>query len=285
VHSDAKLIRYVFPDASVSLQPHDIDPEDWRFAESKSHIDSLRAKKDKSEAFFGEKVLVNALLRQEKIAKIFGLSKDGLCLSLKPEYLTESDMLMNDFNDVYMLTLDNHIEELKKMGASEEQIPIELSGHIFHEAIHQVDGRLKEELLGGRSPLGEVTSITGQLAYYLAENYKGPKAYDAKCSLLGQKKIKEGKDLSTDHAVATSVAGELLLEQLMVTYPGIAETVETESGTALDTCEAIVAKLSEAERTRLIPCLKEAILQSTDEKKFKGVVARLRDQNSKNKNV
>lgn len=269
-----KGVQYQVGENRVSLLRHSIDPEDRRFKESKAHIDSIRSKKEPGEAFFGEKVLVNALFQQAKIAKMFDIPKEGLYLSLKPEYLTEGNILMESMGDVCMLTLDNHIEILKKLGASNDQIAVELAGHIFHEAIHDGDGGLVEALLNGKSSLGEVTSITGQLAYYLMEGYKGPKSYDAKCSLLGQKKIEQGGGQSSDHTVATSVAGELLLEQLLTVYPDIVG--ETEGKTAFEVCEDIIAKIPEDRRSELAPALKRAIADSANKNKFQQVVEKLK---------
>lgn len=97
-----------------------------------------------------------------------------------------------------------------------------------------------------------------------------------KCSLRGQKKIKEDKEKSFDHETATAVAAELLLEQLKASYPEIAAEIKAE--TSLDACEQIVARISAEKRDALIPALKEAIFQSTDKQKFEEVIKRLKNK-------
>ena len=234
------------------------------------------------EGYIYENLLANSLLEQLRIAKKFDLPIESIYKSMKLDFRdVDSKISLEDNGFIYTFVLQRHIELLKKDGATDEQILTEVSGHIFHESLHDFDGNLSGVLFGGKRPLGEFTSITGQLAYYLEKGYDGPTSYDVKCSSTGQEKINEGADQVFDHEIATTVAYELLLGQLQVGFPEVASAVETK--TSADACEAIVARLSEAERTRLIPVLKEAILQSTDEKKFKEVVARLKAQTETSK--
>jgi len=226
-----------------------------------------------------ERLLTNALVEQLKIAKKFGLPAKSIYKSMKLDFRDEqSRVLMDNVGFVYPFILQKHIDVLKKSKATDEQIITEISGHIFHESLHDIDGELTDVLFGGKRSFGEVTSITGQLAYYLEKGYDGPKGYDVKCSARGQKKIKEDKEKSFDHETATVVASELLLEQLKIAYPDI----EIDAEMSLDACEQLVAQIPPERRDALIPALKEAILQSADEKKFNAVVARLKEENLNN---
>jgi hypothetical protein len=189
--------------------------------------------------------------------------------------------LMGSMGNIYVLQLIKHIDTLEKMGASEDQIAVELAGHAFHEAVHQGENGLDEALLNKKRPLGEVTSITSQLAYYLMRGYNGPKSYDNSFFEDGIKKIYNGENSVSEHNVATCVSHELLLEQLVAFFPEIADSIE--SKTSLDACEEIVAKIPQEKRDSLIPALKEAIFQSTDREKFNEVIKKLREkQDGKN---
>lgn len=271
-----RMREYDFNDVKVAMLRKRIPVDELEGKEHEEEVVRLLKSKKEQEISVFEELLVNAFIEQTRIAKKFGLPEESVYTSMKLDFRRAEDMMMDQWGDIFALTLAKHTEILKKMGANDEDIITEVSGHIFHESIHINEGGLGKNLLGGKGPLGEVTSITGQLAYYLEKGYRGPKAYDAKCSLQGQKKAKEGNINNRDYDVATSVSGELLLEQLMASYPEVAEGVEAE--TSFDVCQEIVAKLSEAERTRLITCLKKAIAQSTDEKKFKEVIGKLKQE-------
>ena len=78
--------------------------------------------------------------------------------------------MMSNHGDVYMLTLLRHIDLLREQGATDEEIVIEVAGHVFHEAVHQGEEGLDDALLAGGSALGEVTSIASQLATTVQRN-------------------------------------------------------------------------------------------------------------------
>jgi hypothetical protein len=257
--------------------------------ERKKEIADLVKTKEPREVANSERLLVNVLIEQARIAKKFGVPETAMTRFVKLNYTETGDIMMNDSGQIYMEPLKRHIEILKKFGATDEDVITEISGNLFHETVHNKDGNesINETLLGGRKPLGEVTPITAQLSYYLEKGYKGPKGYNSDTVLAGLKKIQEeqveGVVATLDYDVATSVSCELLLEQILINYPEFSDDMGSE--TSLDTCEQIIEKLSEAEKSRLIPCFKEAISQSCDKQKFDEVVNRLKTKNRKNKNV
>jgi len=180
--------EYYFGDISVSILRKGIAADD--FEKNKERILAVLKSKEEGEILPCEKLLVNALVEQYRIAKMFGIKETEVWSSLLADYTHEGSSMMSYMGDeVYMLSLAQHIDSLKKEGATNEQVITEISGQIFHESIHNG----KTEISGHNSPFGEVTPITGQLAYYLAKRYRGPKGYDAPRSLLGLKKLNQVK--------------------------------------------------------------------------------------------
>ncbi len=272
-----KRREYNFGDISFSILREGMSSEE--FDKNKNQLLSIDKKKQEGEIFAYEGLLVNALTEQGRIAEMFGVKREDLWTGVVADYKIKSRAMMSCFGQkVYMLSLDQHIDLLKKEGATDEQIITEISGHMFHESIHEHDFSIYAELLGKKAPLGELSPITAQLAYYLAKGYKGPKGYDTYRCSLGVGEIKAGKNLELNHEIATAVSAELLLEQLKTAYPDIAAGIETK--TSLDACEQIVARIPTERRDALIPALKQAILQSTDEEKFKEVVAGFKKKNN-----
>jgi len=275
-----KKMDYHFGDVSISILRQSISPED--FEKNKDKILALHDGRENAESFGHETLLVNALIEQNRIAKMFGVDSKDLWSSCVADYSHSGKAMMDNMGDnVYMLSLDEHVKKLEKDGATNEQVIIEIAGQMFHESIHQNEPTVRKELLRGKASLGELTPITAQLAYYLAIGYTGPKGYDAYSCSLGIEDIKKGKDLEKNHEIATSVSAELLLEQLKSVYPDIAEGVDIKS--SLDACETIVVAIPPERRRFLMPALKEAILQSTDEKKSTEVVKRLKQKGKKQK--
>jgi len=276
--------KYRFGDTEISILREFIDKDKIKNDDHKNQILDVLKSRKQGEIGHYKTLLVNVLAEQARIARKFGTPAEGLYQSMKLDYgyrFGDAKDLMGSFGDIYALQLVKHIETLKKLGANEDEIAIELAGHVFHEAVHQGENGLNGALLNGGRALGEVTYITSQLAYYLEKGYQGPKSYDSSFSKRGIKKIQDGEASISDHDVATSVSHELLLTQLRANYPEIAEGIKTES--SFDACEEIVAKISAGQRDQLIACLKRAILESTSEEKFKEVVEKLKKNNSKNK--
>lgn len=269
-----KAREYAVNGTSVSILRPPVLDEQIRNEEHKQKILSVLRHREEGEAECYERLLVNILREQERIAKKFSLPEEGLYLSMKLNYIVDSNVMMGNLGDIYMQTLARHVDDLKKQGASDEDIVTELAGHIFHEAVHQGEGGLGEALHPGKFSFGEVTTITAQLAYYLEKGYKGPKAYDSRRLQQGLQKIKDGQQSSNDHDIATCASAELLLKNLSETFPDISKNIEGSSG--LDACEEIVFQIPAEKRADLIPCLKRAIIESADKEVFAKMVEQLR---------
>ncbi|MFH1967766.1 MAG: hypothetical protein ABIJ84_00050 [bacterium] len=263
---------YKLSGAEISVINQRIYTDDPAFRKNKEKIIDMVESKEEGEVYPYERVIVNALFEQTRIAKAFDIPTDS---SFKLDYTSRETIIMDNHGFIYLLGLREQINLLKKHGANEQRVITEISGHMFHEALHMCED-MESGFLQGRRPVGEFTSITGQLAYSILKGYNAPLSYDNNTLREGNKKIKDGEDSSRDYDVATCAAAELLLEKLSVTYPEIAKDVEAK--TSLDACEAIVAKIPVERRDVLIPCLKEAILQSTDKDKFREVVGRLKKE-------
>jgi len=281
VHYVYKGRKYQFGKTEVSILRKRIDEEDIKSEEHKEQILSVLRNKKEGEVYHHETLLVNILVEQARIARKFDIPPEGLYLSMKLNYShTENiKILMSNFGDIYVLPFVKHIEGLKKLGASEQDIIIELAGHVFHEAIHIGEGGIEEALLGNKPALGEVTPITAQLAYYLEKGYHGPSSYDKSFLKRGMEKIYNEKDSDSnyrDYDIALCVAYELLLEQLSNTFPEVAASIKANN--SADACEEIVSKIPPGKRDALIPCLKKAILESTDKKKFKEIIEKLKNK-------
>lgn len=113
------------------------------------HTENLRKLFKSSESFEHgdsypyEGLLVNALVEQLRIAKKFNLPVKSIYKSMKLDFREEqARILMDNTGFIYPFILQKHIESLKKEGATDEQIITEVSGHIFHESLHDIDGEL-----------------------------------------------------------------------------------------------------------------------------------------------
>jgi hypothetical protein len=178
--------------------------------------------------------------------------------------------------NLYPRVLDEHVAILKQQGATDEQIVTEFAGHIFHESAHNAEGNMREVLFNGRSPFGEVATVTTQLAYYLDEGYHGPSAYDSNRFRTGHKKIQNGGNSSRDYDIATYIAGRLIFQSLKEAYPDM--LAEVEGMDQFTACRTIIEKLSDDERQQLIPTLKKAIANSADEKVFADILERTKHE-------
>lgn len=261
--------EYLIDGKKISVLFKRIGLEDFKDESEKEEVLSLLKSKREGEAFIYEHVIVNSLLNQLKIAKSFNLFEKEMFLSFKLDFLPNAGQLMDGEGFLNVRVLSRHIRFLKEGGANEDDVITEISGHMFHESVH--DDAL-ETILNGKSSLGELTPVTAQLAYYLLENYKGPKSYDCSRSLKGAKKIKMGTNSARDYDVVTYVAGELLLSSLKDTYP---EFKEIEGQDNITACEKIVSSLSLQEKEKLTPCFKRAIESSASEEEFNRITAKL----------
>lgn len=264
---------YKLGETEISVINQRIYTDDPEFKKNKERIDDMVKGKEKGEVYPYERVIVNALFEQAKIAKAFDVPTNS---AFKLDFTGGKTIMMDNHGHVNVLVLREQINSLKKDGATDEQVITEISGHMFHEALHMC-ADMESGFLQGKQAVGEFTSITGQLAYYILKGYNGPSSYDNNSLVEGAKKIKEGKNSAFDYDVATFAAAELLFRQLSATYPEIAK--ELKAKTALDACENIVAKIPQEKRELIISCLKEAIVQSTDEKKFRDIISQAENKN------
>lgn len=270
--SFGSLRKYNAPGVEVIVGQNPLLDYKIRGEEHLRHIKSVGGLREKGEAHVFEWLLVNALFEQARIAKKFGLPERSVNLSMKLDFSERGSMMMDNWGNIYILALSEHIESLKKKGANDNQIITEVSGHIFHEAIHMATDHADTEegldtaLLGGRGSIGEITSITGQLSYYLEKGYTGPKTFDTHWALEGRKKISGGEDDVFDYDIATAITQDLILEQLKSVFPDIFK-----EGKAV-TCEEVISKIPPERKYVLISALKEAILQSANPEKIEAVI-------------
>ncbi len=274
-----KYNKYTAPEGLVTTTF--ISPDFTRLSDDeKGEIVLFLKCKKEDEAYRYENLIVNALLKQFEIGRKFGLSNESLCsgLNLNVEYTGRS--IADDKQNLYLRTLDRHVVTLAKEGASEEELVIELAGHIFHESVHDADGNMSQVFFNGKGPFGEVSTVTAQLAYYLEIGYEGPTTYNSGRYLEGVNKIQSGENSSLDYDIATCVAGDLIFQSLLETYPSILITaVAVDHITA---CRIIVEKLTENEKQLLIPSLKKAIANSADELQFKAILEQVKQEKNRN---
>jgi len=235
----------------------------------------LRSRQN-GEGYRYETLIVNSLLRQFEIGKKFGLSRDSLYTDFKLNVEDKGMILADHEGSLYLRVLDEHVSILRQQGATEEQLTTELAGHIFHESAHNAEGNMSEVLFNGRSPFGEIATVTTQMAYYLDEMYTGPTAYDPRRFKAGFNKIQNGGNNSCDYDIATYIGGKLIFQSLREAYPTM--FVEVEDMDPITACQTIVAKLSPDERQKLIPTLKKAIANSADEKVFEAVLEQTKQE-------
>jgi hypothetical protein len=266
---------YHLGDTAVHIQFLNKEVKDFKNQEHLDQTVAVLKSKEEGEAFVYERLLVNALIEQARIARRFGLPEKGLYLALKLDSgMLGATTLMDSDGTVNLLQLKKHIDILQRRGATEEQLTTELAGHVFHEAVHLGEDGLDQALLEGKSSLGELTTVTAQLAYYLDSEYTGPHSYDVLKLDPGIKKIQEGRDSTMDYDIVTCVGNEILNQSLREAYPDVRQ--ETRGVNIVEANQQIISKLSDEQRQRLIPVLKKAIAQSADEKVFKRIITELK---------
>lgn len=237
----------------------------------------LRSRQN-GESYRYEALIVNSLLKQIEIGQKLGLSRESLYRNLKLNVENKGTTLVDDWGYLYLQTLDDHIAILRQQGVTDDQLITELAGHIFHESLHNSEGNIREVLLNGKSPFGEISTVTAQMAFYLEERYKGPTAYDSRRFKAGLNKIRNGGTSSRDYDIATYVGGKLIYQALIDEYPALLS--ETENMDPISACQTIVANLSPEERQKLINVLKKAISKSSDEKIFEDLLDQTRKKES-----
>lgn len=270
---------YQLGDSMVSLTRKPIWADAFKDEQEEEQIIGVLKRRQDGEVFTFETLLANALIEQLRIARRFDLPVRGLYLHMNLDYLgaSQGTQLMNNWGDINMLPLSRHVDNLRKQGATDEQIIIEFAGHMFHEAVHEGEAGLDEALLNGRTALGEVTSVTAQVAYYLDKGYLGPFPYNSSQLQPAIRKVREGTNSSRDYDIATYVACKLLFHSLLEEYPEYIE--ETRQMNELEGSKYIVNKLSDEQKQKLVPCLKKAIAQSADEEVFKKILEQTKTEN------
>jgi hypothetical protein len=235
----------------------------------------LRNRKE-GEGYRYESLVVNSLLEQFRIGEKFGLSKNSLYTHFKLNVEDRGSILADHEGHLYLRVLEDHVNILKQQGATDEQLITELSGHIFHESAHNAEGNMREVLFNGKSPFGEIATVTAQMAYYLDEEYDGPSAYTLNRFKAGIKKIEGGATSSRDYDVATYVGITLLRQSLRDAYPVLSDQMKNDD--PFTECRTIIAGLSPEERQKLIPTLKIAIVKSADEEVFEDMLVKTRQE-------
>lgn len=256
-----KLHTYALPEGSVAAAF--IPPDLGRISEEEKDkiIHFLKARKD-GERYRYEALVVNVLFEQLQIAKKFGLSQDSLYTTFRLDVEGDASMLADHEANLHLRVLDKHVNILMQEGATEDQLVTELSGHIFHESVHNAKGNMADVLFNGNRPVGEITTVTSQMGYYLEKGYTGPRSYDLNRFKNGLKKIQNGESNVLDYDIATCVGISLLLQSLTETYPNLIPDIENMD--PFTACESMVTKLSPEDRQRLIPALKKAMANSAD---------------------
>lgn len=267
------VYRYKTADRTVSTTF--VSPSIDRMSDNEREaiLKFLRSRQN-GEGYRYEPLVVNSLLRQFQIGQRFGLNRDSLYTDFKLNVENKGSILVDDWGHVYLRVLDEHVNILRRQGATEEQLITELAGHIFHESIHNAEDNMREVLFNGKDPFGEIATITAQMAYYLDEGYTGPTAYTQQQFKAGFNKIQAGRTNSRDYDIATYVSVSLILQSLKETYPTFLPKAEKID--PISACRTIVSKLSPNERRNLIPTLKKAIVNSADERVFEDILDKTR---------
>lgn len=241
-------------------------------------VTDLMAIKREEESFPYEWYLVNALYEQNSIAESFGLPTDYLLNSLYLD-LNPGTKLTDWTGKVWLNVLKDHIQKLKLKNASHEQLITELAGHIFHEAVHRTEKKgIDVALLNGKPEVGEITTVTAQLAYYLSKGYQGPHSYDTHRIKFGLDKLQKGLMKLDDYDIASAVGWEIVLHSLKGSYPDYESAILGMN--MIDACQFIVSHLSSEQRQQLIPTLKSAIARSADEQEDRNVIKQLKDRSA-----
>lgn len=235
--------------------------------------------KENGEGYRYEPLIVSSLFKQYDIGSKFGLSEDSLYRDFKLIVEDKGKIMLDDWGHIYLRVLDEHVKKsLKPRGATDEQMVTELAGHVFHESVHNAEGNMKQVLFNGKTPFGEIASVTAQLAYYLDEGYNGPTSYNDNRFSDGLNKVRSGNTNGRDYDIATYVGGTLILNALREAYPKFLPEIKDMD--PIVACYAIVGKMSSDERQSLIPTLKKAMANSADEKVFEDVLNKAKQENN-----
>jgi hypothetical protein len=221
-------------------------------------------------------IIVNALLKQRRIAQTFNVPENMIPAGFKIEAGSRSDMMMNNWGEMYLNTVRTHVERLREKGATDAEIMTELAGHIFHESVHDTSAEGMQQMFRGNDTTGEISTVTAQTAYYLSEGYTGPTSYTPDAVPAGAEKIRatSGKFDQRDYDVATCTAGELIHQRLIRAFPAISRSVQTKN--SLKAVYEICKQISAEDRPRLLTALREAMADSCDPKMLQDLQLRLK---------
>ncbi len=226
--------------------------------------------KKEGEVFAFETVLVNALRLQVEASKIFKIPFKSMFQGFNIQLDSKSESsnsLIDSWGNINPVILLEHSQALK--GITDEQLSIELAGHLFHESMHQTD----EIIFSESGALGEITSVTSQLAFYLYEGYTGPTSYNERRFSIGVKDLKDkDKHSPFDYNIATCVGTELILEQLRETFPDIKSDASNSYLINRDIC----SKVKPEDKEKLALCLRRAMELSNREEVFNGIIRKVK---------
>jgi hypothetical protein len=221
-------------------------------------------------------IIVNALLQQQRIAIALNAPADMVQTAFKVEWGSGSDTMMNNWGTMFVSTVRRHVEVLRSQGASDAEIVTELSGHIFHEAVHDTSADGTKQMYRGNPSNGEISTITTQTAYYISAGYHGPTSYEPDAVPAGAEKIRKGQGAldRTDYDVATCVAGELIHRRLAKAFPKIAREIQTKN--PLEAAHEIAKRVPVEDQPKLLTALREAVADSCDPKELQDLQTRLK---------
>ncbi len=270
-----RVFQYTTAEGTVSATYY--SPSEKVIDSQRGEIISFLKAIQHGEGYRYESLVVNSLFAQLEVARKFGLSTASMLTDIRLNVEDKGTILFDHTGDLYLRVLDEHVALLRGNGATEDQITTEVSGHLFHEAVHNAEeSSMQTDLLNGRDSFGEITSVTAQVAYYLEEGYVGPTSYDIRRFKAGLDKIRRGKINILDYDIATYVGLTLLLQSLTEVFPDL--TLGSSDINPYTECCSIIVGLPSTERQKLIPALKKAIAHSADEKVFETIMTQAKQE-------
>jgi hypothetical protein len=236
----------------------------------------------KRERKYDEYILVNALAKQDDIAKLFNIPLKALRTRLNLDYLDKNGFMMSSGNNLINMTqFHQHLKALK-MGedVTDHDIVVEFAGHIFHEAVHDIDDlpEAAQTLLNSKTSNGELSSITAQTAYYLAAGYFGPKSYDSMRAQVGLKEIEQGSSNLGSYGLATCLGAELLRRRIIEKIPELGSTEEYSD--PITAVQEMCKKIKPENREDLVQALRQGVMDSTDMELIKRVLSEIKEKDT-----
>ncbi len=214
-----------------------------------------------------EYVLAASLHEQRNIAAAFGLPASALCKVLKLDYSRNAgDGIMDSYFNVYMRTFLEKMRLLRSEGFQEEDLIHEVAGYAFHETLHSPgDSQEISALLKSDRAIGEVTPITGELAYHLLSRHRRSLFTIEGFEQRGLAALRNGDNTHQkhEHMRACAIAYKLLRNRLSEAFPlpaQLAANMHPDSAACWSIRDAVTA----SEETRLTEALKGALADSAN---------------------